>query len=407
MTWRQPGGYEHAIVGAGVSGLLLAMRLLGDSRSHSGPRILLVDPRGADDRRCTLAFWTVGPTPLDQWVLGEWDQLRVIGHDDRIRNLALADYRYRAIGWETARSDILAHLRTDPRVTILEAAVDDVRDGQHVAAVQVDRQWIPARWVYDSRPRPVGSPGHGHRPPGRWVRQVLTLHQTFRGVWVHSAGARVDPSAATLLDFSADDGPELGFAYVLPVDEHRAMVMAVRMGPTHELPDPVPAIPLELGVDGWQVVAEERGDTVLRTPALPRREGRRILAIGSRGGRVRASTGYAVMRMIADAQAITASLRQHGHPFGMPGDPWQDRALDAVWLHALQRERAALEPAFLALFSGVPIEVVLRFLDGRASVPDHLRVVAALPPAPFLTAAGRLALGRVAPRAVATGPVPD
>jgi lycopene beta-cyclase len=116
---------------------------------------------------------------------------------------------------------------------------------------------------------------------------------------------------------------------------------------------------------------------------------------------VRASTGYAVMRMIADARAITASVRRHGHPFAIPGDPWQDRALDAVWLHALQRERAALEPAFLALFSGVPVEVVLRFLDGRGSARDHVRVVAALPPSPFLAAAGRLALGRVATRGVA------
>jgi lycopene beta-cyclase len=386
-----------------VSGLLLAMRLLGQSRSSSGPRILLVDPRGADDRRCTLAFWTTGSTPLDRWALREWDQLRVIGHDDRIRQLALAESRYRAIAWDVARADILAHLRTDPRVTFLVAAVDDIRDGQHMAAVRVDGQWIGARWVYDSRPRRAGSPAHAPQPPDRRQPQALTLHQTFRGVWVQSAGARVDPSAATLLDFSADDGPELGFAYVLPVDERRAMVMAVRMGATRELPDPVPAIPRELGTDGWQVVAEERGDTELRTPVLPRREGRRILAIGSRGGRVRASTGYAVMRMIADARAITTSVRRHGHPFAIPGDPWQDRALDAVWLHALQRERAALEPAFLALFSGVPVEVVLRFLDGRGSVRDHVRVVAALPPSPFLAAAGRLALGRVATHGVASG----
>ena len=119
-----------------------------------------------------------------------------------------------------------------------------------------------------------------------------------------------------------------------------------------------------------------------------------MLAIGARGGRVRASTGYAVTRILTDTDAILASLRSQGHPFAIPADPHRDRLLDAIWLHALATQRAELEPAFLALFAGVPIDRVLRFLDGRGSTDDLAHVVLALPRGPFLRAAAQLSLGR-------------
>jgi lycopene beta-cyclase len=72
---------------------------------------------------------------------------------------------------------------------------------------------------------------------------------------------------------------------------------------------------------------------------------------------------------------------------GVPPDPRWQRALDAIWLRALVREQAALEPAFLALFAQAPIDRVLRFLDGGAGPRDIASVVRALPPGPFLRAA--------------------
>lgn len=387
--------HDHLIIGAGLSGLMLARRLLAGPAPATVPTLLLIDPRPTLGHRVTLAHWARGATPLDRWAVGSWDQLAVVGHDGSERRVMLDGYRYTAVAWHAARAELLAELARDPRVTLIEAEVDAVRDGAHSAAVRAGGQWFSGSWVFDSRPpEPMMSTSGGYAGGSR---RALELYQTFRGVWVQSAEPRVDRSAATLLDFSADDGPDLGFAYVLPVDEHSALVMAVRMGATTDLPDPMPAIPRELGEDGWAVTAEERGITALTTPPPARRQGRRVLAIGRRGGRVRASTGYAVTRILADSDAIVSSLRRHGHPFGIPPDPWRDRALDAIWLHALAGERAALEPAFLSLFSGVPIDAVLRFLDGHAGAQDLSRVVTALPPRPFLRAAARLAVGRPAP----------
>ena len=384
-----PAAFDHVVVGAGVSGVLLAREIL-DGADRGGLskdlRVLLADPDPGRGRPETLAYWAAGPTSVDRWALGGWDELTVIGHDQRAQRIHLGAWRYTAIDWRQARADLLAGLTADPRVTLLAQAVDEVRDGDHSAAVLVDGRWIDGSWVYDSRP-PDSSPS----PDPRRGRSAQLL-QSFSGVWVQTDEPVVDCSAATLLDFASDDGPELGFAYVLPVTPLSAMVMAVRMGATADVPDPIPAVHRELGEHGWQIVGEEGGVTPL--VSAPRRSaGRRILDIGVRGGRVRPSTGYALARILADSRAIAGSLHRHGHPFAIRGDPYRDQILDSIWLQALAQQRADLEPAFLALFAHAPITSVLRFLDGRASPLDTARVVAALPRKPFLKSAGQLAVG--------------
>jgi lycopene beta-cyclase len=368
--------YDHTVVGAGLSGLMLTRALLDTAPSAGRPRVLLADPRPADASPVTFAFWATGPGPLDRWTIGQWDSLMVVGHQGQARTVGLDGAVYRAVDWGRGRAELLDQVAADPRVTMVSAPVGSVRDGLAEAAVDVDGRWTTSRWVYDSRPT-------GWRRPRR---TGLALTQAFRGLWVRTDRDTVPTGAATLMDFSADDGPDLGFTYVLPISTRSAMVMAVRIGSETALPDPGPSVPSVVGDAGWRVEAEESGTTPLVVPSPPRRRGRRVLAIGVNGGRARASTGYAVTRILADTLHIRRSLDRHDHPFALPPDPLWQRGLDRIWLHALARERAGLESAFLSLFTQAPLGAILRFLDGEAGPRDVLAVVNALPPGPFLRA---------------------
>jgi lycopene beta-cyclase len=371
---------DHLVVGAGLSGLLLAHELLADA--SSALRLVVVDPVGPQHRPATYASWAQGPTALGPWSVGSWGALTVVGHDRQAHPVDLDGWAYTAVDWGRARLDLRDRLTRDRRVTLVPAPAEAVRDADDHAEVYAGQRWWAGRWVYDSRPPSVAD----LRAPRRRTPRGVALLQAFRGVWVHAHPDAFDPSAATLMDFSHDDGPDLGFSYVLPVSPTRAMVMAVRMGAGDTLPDPLPAVLRLVGDGPWRVEAEERGVTPLVVPAAPRRVGRHVLRIGQRGGRVRPSTGYAVLRILADTRAIARSLRRHGHPFAVPPDPPWQRGLDRIWLHALQRERAALEPAFLSLFMNASVDQVLRFLDGEARASDVLAVVRALPPRPFVRA---------------------
>ena len=394
--------YDHVIVGAGLSGLLLAQAILtppGENRPpgparvrhrHPGPRVLLLESDPGPGPPKTLAFWSRQPGPLDPWALRSWDRVTIAASDGGTTSVELGDYRYTAVDWRSARADLLAGMRADSRVTVTPGEVVAVRDTAGGAQVHVAGRWLAGRWVYDSRPLQPELGAGGRRQDHGGV----LLHQAFRGVWVELDHARLDPATATLMDFQGADGPELGFSYALPVSARSALVMAVRMGATGELPDPGLALVRTIGARGWRTVAEEQGITQLRGAPRTRREGRHVLAIGARGGRVRPSTGYALTRIAEDSLAIVASLRAHGHPFAIPGDPRRDRVLDAIWLYALAEQGSGMADAFVTVFRDVPTDAVLRFLDGRARPADLARLVAALPSRPFLGAAMRWARRR-------------
>jgi len=119
-----------------------------------------------------------------------------------------------------------------------------------------------------------------------------------------------------------------------------------------------------------------------------------VLTIGAAAGMVKASTGYAFQRIQRDSAAIAASLVQNGHPFATPAVRSRYRVLDAVMLDVLERDPAQLELAFAQLFRGNPVERVLSFLDEATRIADDLKLMASLPPGPYLRALARRTMSR-------------
>lgn len=355
--------FDHAFVGAGIAGSSLALRL-----AERGARILLVDPVVSDTR--TFGFWADRPTPFDD-LTRSWARLRVVGPDGDV-TAELGSWRYRMLEAGQIR-DRAAEAVLRSGGTVLRAPADAVIDGADEAAIVVGTARHAAAWVYDSRPaRPVG--------------ESLRLEQSFRGVWVVTETDAFDPETATLMDFRTPQvSAGVRFFYAMPVTARRALVMGVCMGPRSGAPDPAAWL-ADRGVAAT-VEREEHASTTLTDGTFPRRLGRRVLAIGVAGGMLKASTGYALVRIQRDADRVVDSLERHGHPFGVRPSRWIWRFLDAVLLRALAHRGGAMVPAFEAMFARNPIDRVLRFLDERSSLWEGAALVATLPFRPFLSEA--------------------
>jgi lycopene beta-cyclase len=377
--------YDYIIAGAGLAGLSLAYQLINSPlRDRS---ILIVDPDPKDRNDRTWSYWSDRPTPFDGLACRTWDRLHLAGlNDEMLVNLRRC--RYRTIRGSDFYDHVRHELAQHPNVTWQRGKVDTIEDGDEVTRVIVNREAVTGQWVFDSRPRHTGFDQRYHQ---------LKLH--FKGWEIETARSAFDPNAATFLDFRTPQNGATRFFYVLPFDERHALV-------EYTLFSNMPLLPREyeqamqaylrdvLNIADYQIVRQESGVIPITDQPFERQLGRRVMSIGTRGGRIKPTTGFAFLRVQADSAAIVRSLIDHDQPFDIPADSARYRLYDWMLLDIMEREPERIQVIFAALFKRNSIERVLSFLDEQASLAENIHMFANLPQAPFLQALWRKGMSR-------------
>ncbi|HEY6795523.1 MAG TPA: lycopene cyclase family protein [Kineosporiaceae bacterium] len=371
--------HDVAIVGAGVSGLVLARLLL---QRDPGLSLLLVDGARNEGELRTLSFWAAGTTPLDDLVRHRWDTLRV-AVEHGVHDVRLAEHTYRTLFLADLRADVTGRLAVDPGHRVLAGRVHRLAEDADGVTLTVGAAELRARWVLDSR---------FHLPDLQVDRhRYHLLRQHFRGWRVRTRRDVFAPHVATLLDFRVDVRPGTGFCYLLPFSRRDALVELVTFEPVDHRPLLSAYLLRSAGLaeDDVELLDQEAGITPLTEQPFRWRRGQRVRALGVAAGRLKPSTGYALTRIVEDAVAIVASLEREGHPFAVPQRSAVHQFLDGVLLELWTTRPEQIPAAFSAMFRRAPADRVLRFLDERARPADLFSVIVALPKTPFTLAALR------------------
>jgi lycopene beta-cyclase len=373
--------YDAVIAGGGLSGLSLAAHL--SAAGWGDHSVLIVDDPHLRPMATCWAWWSRTPGLLDAAVSHTFTQLRVHAAGAS-RLLSLGGYRYHVVRREDLHRTVLPML-AGYRFELAPGQVELVRDAGDHAEVVVDGEVIRAGWVFDS----VGAEMH-HRD--------VDARLAFTGYEVQTRRPMFDPSTPLLFDFRTPQGAGARFAYVLPLNAHRAIVDLTEFVPWRVRPpddvqrrDALDRYLCEvIGSTDHQILRTEAAVIGLRPTPEPRRSGR-VVAIGARAGLIKASTGYAYQRIQRDSAAIARSLVRHAHPHDVPRSRLRHRLMDALLLDVLNREPAQLEMSFAQLFAAIPAERILRFLDEDTHLYEELALVRSMPARPYLRAlAGRV-----------------
>jgi lycopene beta-cyclase len=271
-------------------------------------------------------------------------------------------------------------------------AVHDRADGAEVRGHDASGRdlTLRARWVFDSRPP-------RQLPPAR-----TTLLQHFRGWFVRTDLPFFDPAVADLMDFRTRQPPSgLSFGYVLPLSAHEALIEYTEFSRT------VPA-PAEYdqalrrylhdtlglkdpsGADAFRITAVEQGVIPMTDGRFGQRAGRAVFRIGVAGGATRASTGYTFAAVQRQTRAVADALLAGRTPRPPHPHSRRSRAMDAVMLRALDTGRVDGARFFTGLFAGVPMERLLRFLDGGSGLREDVSIGLRTPVTPMLRTAVEL-----------------
>ncbi len=372
--------FDLIIAGGGAAGLSLACYLVNSPLARH--TILIVDRVQKNQNDRTWCFWNRESTLFDAIAYRSWNQFQFVSEDFQ-RVYPLAPYTYRMIRgidfYNFAQQQLAAH----PNVTFLQGNLQAVQDGPDQAQVQVDGQVLAGDWVFDSTFDPAQ-----FKPD---LSRYHYLKQHFKG-WVIEAPADLfQPDLPTLFDFRTPQYNEMRFLYVLPFSTRQALVeytlfSAELLTPQAYMDALRDYLRQNWGLEDYRLLEEESGIIPMTDQPFPRRNGQRILNIGTKGGRVKPSSGYAFLRIQRQSAEIVQSLLQQGHPFHLSRPAPRYSLFDSLMLQVMHRRGKEMKGIFAALFKNNPVERIFRFLDEEATWPQDVQLLTSLPPAPFLQA---------------------
>lgn len=384
---------EIAIVGAGASGLSLAYRLCTALSPRAAPLTALIDaPQGpARPPERTWCFWENPGGEFDSALSAAWDTLRVHAPDGTPLSGSPSPLRYKMLRSGSFEALVRERLDREPNLRHVEAEVGDVTDLGHGAEVHgVTAHGRPltlrARWVFDSRPL-------RRLPPGR-----TTLLQHFRGWFLRADRPVFDAGVADLMDFRTPQPAHgLSFGYVLPTSPYEALVeyteFSARVLDEESYEQALRRyVSRQLGLhrQEYEVTRTEQGVIPMTDARFPRRIGRSVFRIGTAGGATRPSTGYTFAGIQRQVRAVAAACRNGRTPLPPPVHSARHSAMDAVLLRALDTGRVDGAELFTGLFRQVPMERLLRFLDGATRWDEDFATGLRTPVRPMLRTAAEL-----------------
>ena len=372
--------FDYIIAGGGAAGLSLAYLLANQPGNQKTILVIDRDEKTKNDR--TWCFWSDQPSPYPQATFRAWSQI-AFQTDGFSKTYDLAPYRYYMIRGLDFYNFIKQNLSMSPLVQFHLGEIQQISDGEDTASVISGDQTFSARWVFDSR----FIPGQFHRQPG----QYHYLNQHFRGWEIETDSDWFDPLTPVMFDFRTPQNQKMRFIYILPIDTRRALIEYTLFS-EDLLTDPEYDLGLTeyihntLGLDRYRIHSVENGVIPMTDHPFERKLGKRILAIGTRGGLVKPSTGYAFWRIQQDSQAILRSLAKSGHPFNLPNSPARYRFFDTIMLQVMKQNGGQMKEIFTDMFRNNPIQRIFGFLYETAGWFEDLRILGSVPTKPFIQA---------------------
>ena len=359
----RPAEYDVAIIGGGLAGLSLAVRLAEPRFAYL--RVLVLESRAAYTRDRTWCYWRTGPHPFERAVTKSWTRWAVAGQGGHVERSA-AGIRYDCIPADSFYNLALDQIAAAPNVELQLATRADPTETQ--TGVTLGHAGTIARLAFDARPPPrLGL--HG-------------LAQRFLGQELEVERPIFDPGCAMLMDL-APSQQGVHFTYVLPTSPTRALVEDAWFArPGDAPPDHRAALAnwLDAQHAGHTRVLFEESGCLPMDPRFRPTQGGRLISLGGAAGAHRPATGYAFTAVQEQCDFFCAHLEAALDSGRMPRLPRRIaavRGMDRMILALLARRPDMAPRMFVGLFAHCPASRLVRFMADRPRAADLAAVVLA------------------------------
>ena len=198
------------------------------------------------------------------------------------------------------------------------------------------------------------------------------------------------------MDFNVDQQNATAFMYVLPINKKKALVeytvFSKYLLDKRVYDDSINAyLALHYPNQSYTILHEEYGAIPMTQNNFTSEQASGIIYIGTLGGAVKASTGFAFKSIQEQTQKIAISLSKKEQPNAVLNRT-RHYFYDAVLLDILYNDKMSGAEIFSRIFSKNKAATVFRFLSNTSSIIDDIKIMITLPTRLFLLTAVRVLL---------------
>jgi lycopene beta-cyclase len=363
-----PSHFDYVIVGNGLAGLQLALKLASDSY-FDNYKIALIDPSSKTKNDKTWSFWEKHATLWDSITEKEWEQATFISKSKEI-NLNLHPYRYKTIRSIDFYKNSKLVLSQKSNIMFITDTVTSLKETNNFVQIFTKHQNYTSKHVFDSRiPTAFKNP----------INEVISLKQHFKGYFIDAVSDVFNEKKLVMMDYRLKDGDQTTFMYVLPFSKRKALIEFTYF--TEQLVKESvydtyikTYIKDYLHVDEYQIIETETGHIPMSTFNFEKFNTAKITKIGTGGGWVKASTGYSFKHTEKKVTQIVSNIKLNKTPsFKLFKKKY--KFYDKVFLKVLKDENSKGEWVFQQLYNKNSIQSIFRFLDEESTIIDELKIM--------------------------------
>jgi lycopene beta-cyclase len=384
MTLSDSLNYDYVFLGLGCGNGLMLLQL-ADEGMLANKRILVIEPELIVKNDRTFCFWMeperVNSCFLSVLVENQWRKVNV---GEKVQSLD--SLRYYRISGRTL-SEKVQSLLTRENARIIQIKYDGIpkTDGEN-AQLSILGEHLTASLVFDNRPPSYVEPNASE----------TRLFQSFYGWEIKSDRPVFDADCFTMMDFNVQQEGATQFMYVLPFDEHRALVEITRFGeellPSERAEQALLSYLTQHSIC-YSIEDKEKGVIPMFSHSiLGNASSSAWINTGERAGMLKPSTGYSFERSLTFAKHVVEGIKVNSKPYLTKKTRFA--YYDRLLLQILRDQPAKGALIFTQLFKQNAAINVFKFLDERSTLREDLRILKSLPFGLFVGAAIKDAVWR-------------
>ncbi len=361
--------YDYIIAGAGLSGLMLALEM-SKSESLKNKKILLVDKdlKNSNDR--TWCFWSKEHYEWNKITSYQWDKIRY-ANKEADADYNIHPFKYRLIKGIDFYINAKKELAQHQNYVQLTGEISEISSEGYIV---VNGERYEAEIIFNSM--------HPSFKEFKFPKgECYYVFQHFKGYFLETEEDFFDASTATFMDFTIEQHQEARFGYILPFSKREALVEYTLFSqnllkPEEYIKELETYISNTLKIKKYKIKDEEFGVTPMSTYSYPPKLDGKIVKIGTNGGFVKPSSGFAFTRTYKRIKNIARDLEKNGQvKLSSLEASGKYKLYDNILLSILEKDNTAANAIFGKMFRNTPTVTILKFLDEESSLWEDLKII--------------------------------